>query len=815
MQETRSVASRRASVKPTDDSLSLKYIVGIIVGNKWLIIACTLVALALAFLYLKKTPETYSRYSTVLVKEKYAGNIRNVSDQITSMATGFSTVSIDNEIEEFKSPYLMYMAIKKLDLATIYTERRVLRTRDLYGKTPFTVTFPEAKEEEGIGLTIQIADTSNFVIKSLQWTDSISGEGRLVKDTAINVRAYQCVNTPAGKIIVQPTERMKPDDAGRTIVVRKANPNALADGMAGALSVSQVNKMATIFNMVYNDQCPKRAEDILGNLVDIYKNERKEENMLICRASNKFIDERLQLLEKELGSIDNNIEGYKSYEMVTNVGAEGISDVSEQKQYSGKALDAESQLEIAKFINECLTDTSNGELQLLPNNVGITDGSLGSLIKDYNEMVIKRGRLAKNSSAKNPLVKEMDETLTQLRGSISTTLANIIHTNTLKVNALRNKEAQINRRIARNPKQEKYLQTIGRQQKIKETLYLFLLQKREENELTGNMDVNNLRVITPPRGSSKPIAPQKMKIWGIALAAGIGLPTFIIWLLLTLDGTVRSKKDIEGLTIPYLGAIPLGAKIKDKLKKQPVRIMVEDKKRDAVNEAFRVMRTNFTFMAGHEAEMILFTSFFPNSGKTFVSTNLAVSLALMGKRVLLADFDLRKAELSRNLCNKHQGVTSILNGDKVTLQDCISKSTLHDNIDILPSGVLPPNPAELLLNEKMEKLMADLKGKYDYIFMDGTPLNLVADASIVGRYADLVLFVMREGQFAIDALPDLEDLYQSGTFKRMATILNGSLSGNGAYGTYHRYGSYGYGTYGTYGKYGYSTYGESEERGKK
>ncbi len=811
MQENQHISSRRSSVKPTDDSLSLKSIVGIIVGNKLIIAVCAIVALIAACIYLHKTAPIYSRYTTVLVKEKRQSTARNVGDQISSMA-GIGSVSIDNEMEEFKSPYLMYMVIKKLGLNTKYTEKKLLRVTDLYGKEPFTVSFPDAKEEDFIKLTVKIADATNFEITSLQYVDSLTKQPVLVEDTLIKARAFQCISTPAGKIIVQPTERISAKSAGRAITVSHLNPNSLADGMAGALSVGLANKLATIFNMTYQDQCPKRAEDILVTLLEIYKNERSAENKAVCDASIKFIDSRLVKLEDELGSIDSNIEGYKSYEMVTNVGQEGMSDVSEQKRYSGRALDAENQLEIAKYIKDCLTDTTNGELQLLPSNVGINDNNLSNLIKEYNALVLKRSKTVANSSVKNPLVKEMDETLKQLRSSIESTLVNVIHTSSITVNAYKNKEAQINRRIARNPKQEKYLQTIGRQQKIKETLYLFLLQKREENELTGNMDVNTLRVITPARGSNKPISPVKPKILGIALLAGIGLPIAIIWLLLTLDGTVKSRKDIEGLSIPFLGSLPLAAKIKDTNKKQPVRILVEDKNRNGVNEAFRVMRSNFTFMAGHDSELILFTSYFPNSGKTFVSTNLAVSLALMGKRILLVDFDLRKAEMSKNLCNKRQGVSSILNGDKVTLKECICKSNLNDNIDILPSGVLPPNPAELLLNDKMEKLMQDIKGKYDYVFMDGTPLNLVADASIVGRYADLVLFVMREGQFQIDALPDLEELYKSGTFKRMATILNGSLGGNGAYGTYHRYGSYGsYSAYG-YNKYGYDSYGYGENK---
>ncbi|MBP3716838.1 MAG: polysaccharide biosynthesis tyrosine autokinase [Paludibacteraceae bacterium] len=802
MQETQRNLSRRQSVKPADDSLSLKNIFGIIKSNKWLVGACTVLGLCLGAAYLQKTQPSYSRYTTLLVKENGKKGAKGISDQLMDLGLIGNSSKVDNEIEEFKSPYLMYMAIKKLNLHTTYHERKLLRNSDLYTKSPISATFPDAQDANTFSLKVDIKGPTDFALSHFRWTDP---ETRLPKeeDTVITARAFQCVNTPVGKVIVEPNGNgLTEKDQKRSITIKRDNPNVLADVYANGMKVELVSKMSSVIKLSLTDVSQQRADDLLKALVDIYTFERLEENRLNAETTNKFIDNRLVTLEKELGKIDNNIEGYKSIELVTNVYSEGLGDVTEQKQYNARALEAVTQLEIAKYINECLSDTSMKD-QLLPNNAGITDPSLGNLVSNYNEMVIKKRRLVANSSVKHPLVKEMDETLRQLRSSISSTLANIIHTNSMKVETLKTKEAQINKKIARNPQQEKYLQTIGRQQKIKETLYLFLLQKREENELSGNMEVSNIRVITPPRGPQAPVSPQKAKILLISLIAGMGLPTFIIWLLLTLDGTVRSKKDLDGLTLPFLGSVPLTKRIKDNSKQtMPLRIEVEDKNRNGINEAFRVLRTNFSFMAGHDSELILFTSFYPNSGKTFVSANLAMSLALMDKRILMVDMDLRKAELSKNLCDMRKGVTSLLNGDKETLKGCIIKSKLHDNIDILPSGVIPPNPAELLQNERMDSLMSELRGKYDYVFLDCTPLNLVADASIVGKYADLVLFVMREGQFQRDALPDLEELYHSGTFKRMCTILNGSLNTNGVYGQYHRYGSYG--SYKSYGNnYGY------------
>ena len=587
MQETQRNLSRRQSVKPADDSLSLKNIFGIIKSNKWLVGACTVLGLCLGAAYLQKTQPSYSRYTTLLVKENGKKGAKGISDQLMDLGLIGNSSKVDNEIEEFKSPYLMYMAIKKLNLHTTYHERKLLRNSDLYTKSPISATFPDAQDANTFSLKVDIKGPTDFALSHFRWTDP---ETRLPKekDTVITARAFQCVNTPVGKVIVEPNGNgLTEKDQKRSITIKRDNPNVLADVYANGMKVELVSKMSSVIKLSLTDVSQQRADDLLKALVDIYTFERLEENRLNAETTNKFIDNRLVTLEKELGKIDNNIEGYKSIELVTNVYSEGLGDVTEQKQYNARALEAVTQLEIAKYINECLSDTSMKD-QLLPNNAGITDPSLGNLVSNYNEMVIRKRRLVANSSVKHPLVKEMDETLRQLRSSISSTLANIIHTNSMKVETLKTKEAQINKKIARNPQQEKYLQTIGRQQKIKETLYLFLLQKREENELSGNMEVSNIRVITPPRGPQAPVSPQKAKILLISLIAGMGLPTFIIWLLLTLDGTVRSKKDLDGLTLPFLGSVPLTKRIKDNSKQtMPLRIEVEDKNRNGINEAFR------------------------------------------------------------------------------------------------------------------------------------------------------------------------------------------------------------------------------------
>ncbi|MBR6042396.1 MAG: polysaccharide biosynthesis tyrosine autokinase [Paludibacteraceae bacterium] len=797
-----------------EDSLEWKNIVDIIVNNKLWIVLSIVCFLFLALVYLRHTPKMYSSTTSFIVKdEKKGGAMGGISSEFSDLGLLSTKSSVDDEIEAFKSPYLMYMVVKQLKLDVSYTKKQFLKSTDLYTLTPVTATFPQLRDEDIFSFKVRFVSVNNFEISDFRKYDSEIGD-YVEFENVVNARPFQNVKTPIGDVSLAPSAEFSTDCVGGEVVISKNDAYKLAKNLSQNLNVELVSKKSSVVNIAYKDFSPKKATDVLNNLLDIYNRERIEDNRQMAANTSKFIDGRLLIIEQELGGIDNDIERYKSTELLTNVQAAGTSYLGESNAYSAKSLEANNQLSIAQFIKNCIKAPTD-KPTMLPANAGLADEGISKQITEYNSMVMKYNRLMANSSEKNPLVIELKNQMNSLSASIDNTLDNLIQAYTMKVESLKGKENQIHQKIAANPRQEKYLLSIGRQQKIKESLYLYLLQKREENELSGNLMVSNLRILTPPRGEDKPVSPKKLQILIVALVLGFVFPVGLFWLLDVLDGTVRGKKDLACLSLPYLGDIPLCGRIKDNSKLPlPVRIVVADKKRDAANESFRVLRSNLNFMiANKDSHVMMYTSFFPNSGKTFVAANLAVGIALTGKKVILIDADMRKAELSKHMANKRQGLSTYLNGQSSDLKHLIVKSSEHENLSILPCGAMPPNPSELLLTDKLEKLINELKGMYDYIFIDCTPLNIVADASIVGKYADLVLFVIRQGKFIRQALPELEAFYKNGTFKSMATILNGTFDAHsyGRYGNYGTYGSYGsYGSYGTYGYYG-STSDEAEE----
>ena len=797
-----------------EDSLEWKNIVDIIVNNKLWIVLSIVCFLFLALVYLRHTPKMYSSTTSFIVKdEKKGGAMGGISSEFSDLGLLSTKSSVDDEIEAFKSPYLMYMVVKQLKLDVSYTKKQFLKSTDLYTLTPVTATFPQLRDEDIFSFKVRFVSVNNFEISDFRKYDSEIGV-YVEFENVVNARPFQNVKTPIGDVSLAPSAEFSTDCVGGEVVISKNDAYKLAKNLSQNLNVELVSKKSSVVNIAYKDFSPKKATDVLNNLLDIYNRERIEDNRQMAANTSKFIDGRLLIIEQELGGIDNDIERYKSTELLTNVQAAGTSYLGESNAYSAKSLEANNQLSIAQFIKNCIKAPTD-KPTMLPANAGLADEGISKQITEYNSMVMKYNRLMANSSEKNPLVIELKNQMNSLSASIDNTLDNLIQAYTMKVESLKGKENQIHQKIAANPRQEKYLLSIGRQQKIKESLYLYLLQKREENELSGNLMVSNLRILTPPRGEDKPVSPKKLQILIVALVLGFVFPVGLFWLLDVLDGTVRGKKDLACLSLPYLGDIPLCGRIKDNSKLPlPVRIVVADKKRDAANESFRVLRSNLNFMiANKDSHVMMYTSFFPNSGKTFVAANLAVGIALTGKKVILIDADMRKAELSKHMANKRQGLSTYLNGQSSDLKHLIVKSSEHENLSILPCGAMPPNPSELLLTDKLEKLINELKGMYDYIFIDCTPLNIVADASIVGKYADLVLFVIRQGKFIRQALPELEAFYKNGTFKSMATILNGTFDAHsyGRYGNYGTYGSYGsYGSYGTYGYYG-STSDEAEE----
>ncbi len=462
---------------------------------------------------------------------------------------------------------------------------------------------------------------------------------------------------------------------------------------------------------------------------------------------------------------------------------------------------------MARYIRNYLTDETN-KFHLLPANSGIENASISTQISEYNNQLLERNSLVSHSSVKNPLVKEMDASLHALRSALVTSIDNQLVALNAQIKSQQNYSGQVTSQIASNPNQAKYLLSVERQQKVKESLYLYLLQKREENELSQAFTAYNTRIITMPGGSMVPTAPVKKNILLVAFALGLLIPVVIIFMMENMNTVVRGRKDLENLTIPFVGEIPLGfhkkKKFSRKAQEQKTAVVVKEKSRNVINEAFRVVRTNLEFMQNKESEshVIMITSANPGSGKTFISFNLAASLGIKGKRILAIDLDLRKGSLSQYAGRPKKGISDYLASDMKNIKDVIVKPSEDAKIELIPVGTVPPNPTELLFSERLEKLIADLRKEYDYIFIDCPPVEIVADAAIISKLADMTLFIVRAGLLDRSMLPEIEKFYTDKKYKNMSLILNGTDGGSGRYGYKYGY-KYGY-------HYGYAGYTKEE-----
>ena len=506
----------------------------------------------------------------------------------------------------------------------------------------------------------------------------------------------------------------------------------------------------------------------MNTLIAVYNADVINDKNQIAINTANFIKERLDIIEEELGNVETNIETYKKEHQLTDVSTAAEMFVQESNQYKQESVALEMQKTLVGYLKEYLVDPRKGS-ELLPVNTGIDDLNIESQINEYNALLLKRDKLIENSSDRNPVVMDLNDSLNAMKQIMLRAIDNVMTNLNIKLRNLRQRELKASSRISAVPTQQRQMLSIERQQKIKEELYLYLLNKREENALSEAITESNARVVDAADGSNAPIAPDTKKILLVAFVIGCAIPGAIIFGMLFLDTTVRTRKDVEdAVSIPFLGEIPL----RDKKNKD--EIVVRENGRDSISEAFRIVRTNMDFMRvkAKDMKVVMFTSFNPNAGKTFVSMNLAMSFALTRKKVILVDLDIRKGTLSGHVSGStNMGITNYLSGKVDDINSIIKKEELATNLDIIHTGPVPPNPSELLLSDRLEALIEELKKRYDYIILDNVPAGLVADAAIVNRVADLTIYILRAGLMDRRQLPELEKLYRQGKFRNMSLVV--------------------------------------------
>lgn len=747
---------------------------------KWFLLSI-LICGGIAWYNYARAPLVYFRSATVIIKDPSNKASTSGLDRFDNF---INKVNVANEILQFRSKKLMREVVQRVHADVSYQIKDGLRSNELYNESPVLVSLPDALPEQSFSFTMTLKDAKTVTLSDFSGIEAKPSYEVALNDTVAIIEGMN--------VVVTATNYLRDSWLNTPIRVQKLPVESMVNYYKNALGIQQEEEEASILTLALKDSSPARAEDVLNTLITVYNEEAiKEKNQVAVNTAN-FINERLIIIERELGNVESNLESFKQRNQIVDIASSAGMYMTESQKYNADAMELETQLRLANFIKDYLTDPSK-ETDLIPSNTGISDMNIENQISLYNAAKLKRDHLIDDSSVNNPVVQELNNSLRAMKQSIIRAVDNMIVSLNVKRNDAQNREMRAQDRVTAIPTKERQMLSIERQQKIKEALYLFLLNKREENALSQAMADNNARVIDGAEGSNAPISPNRNRILLLGLLVGIALPGAVCLAILFMDTRVHGRKDIEGATsVPYLGEIPLD---KEAMKDHRKKVMVvKEQGDDIVSEAFRILRTNMAFLSKKDkpAQVITFTSFNIGAGKTFIARNLSMSLAYMKKRVVMVDLDIRKGTLSRHFGHYHVGVTNYLSDNTVKVDDIIQH---QEGFDLIPAGILAPNPAELLMDNRLDELMNELRTRYDYIIADNVPVGLIADATIANRIADLTIFVVRAGKLDRRQLPDIEKLYQEKKLKNMALVLNGANPERHGYGYSYGYGyGYGYGT---------------------
>lgn len=819
-----------------EQGVSFKDILWMCISHWYWYVISLAVCCGFAFYQILKTPKVYQRSATLMIKDDNIGGSAggDVGQQFSGMGFLQANTNVKNEVISISSPTLMYQVVKQLGLNVNYSVDGPFYAKTLYGPTlPVTFSFPGIADEKTVKFHATLYPDGKAVLSDLEIGIAgvaDDGDKPVYKDVTIaNYNKLDTIDTPAGKIAYAPNASFTGKIKEPMILnVSRGSVQGAALSALNGLKAEIPEDWSSVISLTYTDVNIPRAEDVLNTLIELYNENWIRDKNRIAVSTSEFIKDRLGLIEEELGGVDSEISSFKSAHMVPDVEAAAQAYFQRANTATDEVLQLNNRLGMARYIRNYLGNSANS-FNVLPANSGLENLNIEQQISEYNKMLLQRNNLVQNSSTSNPLVVTMDAQLDGLRQAVLQSIDNYIVTLNAGIRAAQTNEAMASSRLQANPTQARYLLSVERQQKVKEALYLFLLQKREENELSQAFTAYNTRVITPPTGANVPVSPNPRAIMMVAVLLGLLLPTGVIYLIEMFNTKVRGRRDLEHLSVPFIGEIPLGYHKRTGL--QRLRKAHEDEKDrrvvlvrkgsgNTINEAFRVIRTNLELMTDADsngAHIIMITSANAGSGKTFVAMNLATVLAIKDKKVCVLDLDLRKASLSSFVNSPSTGLSAYLSGhatlDQILVHRPVEPPKRIDPnnppkdhfIDVLPVGAIPPNPAELLYSPRLKSLLDKLRTEYDYVLLDCPPVEVVADAKIINRHADMTAFIIRAGILERDMLPRIQELYDNQRYHNIAIILNGTdVSRIGGLSSRYGYG-YGYG-------YGYHSKNKSESK---
>lgn len=755
---------------------------------KWFV-ASIVVCLIGGWIYLHYTTPVYSITGSVIIKDNKKNN--SVSTGLADLEDlGFysSTNNFDNEVEVLHSRTLLKKVVEELDLYINYRTRENLRPVELYKDTPVKVWLtPEEAEKLPNGAAVL-----EVVLKP---------GGKLSVSTEIDEQEFKqdfnklpaLLTTPYGTFSFTPGDSAIVEKE-QEITVTVAAPRIMTNGYANALSVEPTSKTTTIAQITLQNTSPQRGVDFINKLIEIYNRDANDDKNEVASKTAEFIDERIKIINGELGTTEKELETFKRDAGLTDLKSDAQLALSENSEYEKKRAENSTQLRLVQFLSEYANNPDHA-YEVLPVNVGLTDTGLTELINRYNEMLLERKRLLRTSSESNPVVVNLDASIRAMRSNVQTTILSVQKGLMITKADLERQAGKYAGRITSAPGQERQLVSISRQQEIKAGLYLMLLQKREENAITLASTANNVRIVNEAQAELFPVSPKGKLIYLIAFVLGIAIPVGIIYIIELLRYKIEDRSDVKELTtVPIIGDIPAS----DNMPKEG-SVVVRENQNDMMAETFRNVRTNVQYMLGSNQKVVLITSTTSGEGKSFVAANLAISFALLGKKVVIVGLDIRKPGLNKafQMSHKEDGITRYLADPEHTdLMSLLQQSNVTPNLYILPGGAIPPNPTELVARDSLVQAVDRLKKEFDYVILDTAPIGMVTDTQLISRVADMSIYVCRAGYTPKAGYLFINELRDHKKLPNLCTIINDVNIKTGKYG------------YGTYGKYGYGrTYG--------
>ena len=775
----------------------------------WFVVS-VIVCVALAWGYLRLTTPIYNVSATVLIKDEKKGGGTNMSSELEKMGmNGFvsSSGNIENEIEVLSSRTLAREVVSSLGLFVTYMDEDRFPKRELYRTSPILVS-----------LTPQEADK---LPQTMEVGMFLQSSGAMDAQIRVGKKEYRkrfdklpaVLPTDEGTIAFfmnnDTLSSVRPESVTkeRHITAYINRPFSVAKGYAGSLSIIPTSKATSVVTVSLKNSNTQRGKDYIDKLLEMYNINANNAKNEVAQKTAEFIDERIGIISKELGSTERDLENFKRSAGITDLTSEAQIALTGNAEYEKKRVENQTQINLVMDLQRYLQGT---EYEVLPSNVGLQDAGVAGAIDRYNEMVSERNRLLRTSTESNPAIVNLNASIRAMRGNIQTTLDATLKGLEITRADLAREASRYSRRISDAPTQERQFVSIARQQEIKSGLYLMLLQKREENAIVLAAIANNAKIIDEAQADGAPISPKRNTIYLAALVFGIGIPVGIIYLIGLTKFKIEGRADVEKLTsLPVIGDVPLADE-------KNGSIAVFENQNNLMSETFRNVRTNLQFMLENGKNVILVTSTISGEGKSFISANLAISLSLLGKKVVIVGLDIRKPGLNKvfNIPKKEHGITQFLTNPTVNLIDLVQASDINKNLYILPGGTVPPNPTELLARDGLEKAVETLKKNFDYVILDTAPVGMVTDTLLIGRAADLSVYVCRADYTRKAEFTLINELAENNKLPNLCIAINGLDLQKKKYGYYYGYGKYG--KYYGYGKrygYGYG-YGEHEVKEK-